>query len=58
MEGKYIKVTDAYYFFTITIEAFEERKLGVYEAKVRLKMDDGSKTLGKFFLMDRKPLGM
>ncbi|GJU13863.1 hypothetical protein Tco_1136259 [Tanacetum coccineum] len=57
-ECKYIKATNAYYYFTVTIQAFEERKLGVYEAKVRLKMDDGSKTLGKIFLMDRKPLGM
>ncbi|GJW01464.1 hypothetical protein Tco_1556715 [Tanacetum coccineum] len=55
-ECKYIKATNAYYYFTVTIEAFEERKLGVYEAKVRLKIDDGSKTLGKFFLTDRKPL--
>ncbi|GJZ66992.1 hypothetical protein Tco_0630232 [Tanacetum coccineum] len=52
---KYLKMNESSYYFYITIEAFEERKRGVYDTKVRLKWDDGSKSLMHFVLTDRKP---
>ncbi|KAL6575266.1 ribosomal 40S subunit protein S13 [Orobanche minor] len=57
MECAYIKMRGTEYFFYMTIEAIEEGKLGVYETKVRLEWDDGSKSLCKFVLTDRTPRG-
>jgi len=57
VECKYLKAIGSGYYFYITIEAFEERKLGVYDTKVRLNLDDGSKSLLHFVLTDRKPHG-
>ncbi|GJS80785.1 40S ribosomal protein S13 [Tanacetum coccineum] len=51
----YLKMNETSYYFYITIEAFEERKRGVYDTKVRLNWDDGSKSLMHFVLTDRKP---
>ncbi|PWA81154.1 hypothetical protein CTI12_AA190460 [Artemisia annua] len=41
----------------MTIEAIEEEKYGVYETKVKLKWDDGRKSLSNFVLTDRTPCG-
>ena len=46
------------YYFTIIIEAIEEGKVGVYETKVKLDWEDGTKSLSTFVLTDRKLLGM
>ncbi|GKA14263.1 hypothetical protein Tco_0693909 [Tanacetum coccineum] len=54
----YLKMNGSSYYFYITIEAFEERKRGVYDTKVRLNWDDGSKSLMHFVLTDRKPRGL
>ncbi|GKB16354.1 hypothetical protein Tco_0850277 [Tanacetum coccineum] len=54
MKCKYIKMKSAYYFY-ITIEAIEERKHGVYEAKVDFMRKTSSKTLSHFVLTDCKP---
>ncbi|GJZ90035.1 hypothetical protein Tco_0661962 [Tanacetum coccineum] len=51
----YLKMNETSYYFYITIEAFEERKRGVYDTKVRLNWDDGSKSLMHFVLTERKP---
>nr|GEV01714.1 40S ribosomal protein S13 [Tanacetum cinerariifolium] len=53
MKCKYIKMKSAYYFY-ITIEAIEERKHGVYEAKVDFMRKTSSKTLSHFVLTDCK----
>ncbi|KAL6560156.1 hypothetical protein OROHE_006394 [Orobanche hederae] len=58
MECAYIKMRGTEYYFYMTIEAIEEGKLGVYETKVRLEWDDGSKSLCNFVLTDRTPRGM
>ncbi|GJT24568.1 hypothetical protein Tco_0894505, partial [Tanacetum coccineum] len=52
---KYLKLDETGYYFYIIIEAFEERKRGVYDTKVRLNWDDGSKSLMHFVLTERKP---
>ncbi|GJU64687.1 40S ribosomal protein S13 [Tanacetum coccineum] len=54
----YLKMNETSYYFYISIEAFEERKCGVYDTKVRLNWDDGSKSLMHFILTDRKPRGL
>nr|GFA83351.1 hypothetical protein [Tanacetum cinerariifolium] len=54
MKCKYINMKSAYYFY-ITIEAIEERKHGVYEAKVDFMRKTCSKTLSHFVLTDIKP---
>ncbi|PWA98035.1 30S ribosomal protein S15 [Artemisia annua] len=57
MDCAYIKMRGSEYYFYMTIEAVEEGKLGVYETKVRLEWDDGSKSLSNFVLTDRTPRG-
>ncbi|GJY44188.1 40S ribosomal protein S13 [Tanacetum coccineum] len=56
MECNYLKNTKGYYFY-MTIEAIEEGNLGIYEAEVLCNSDDGSRTLSKFVLTDRTPVG-
>lgn len=57
MECQYMKLFKVFYFY-MTIEAFEEGILGVYEAKIVCNRVDGKRTLTKFVLTDRTPVGM
>ncbi|GJS31556.1 hypothetical protein Tco_0492176 [Tanacetum coccineum] len=56
MEFQYLKLFKVFYFY-MTIEAFEEGNLGVYEAKIVCNRVDGKRTLTKFVLTDRTPAG-
>ncbi|GJZ04910.1 hypothetical protein Tco_0538185 [Tanacetum coccineum] len=59
MECQYLHMrVPRHYFIYMTIEAFEKGKLGVYEAKIVCNTDDGRRTLTKFVLTDRRPVGM
>ncbi|GJW78091.1 hypothetical protein Tco_0139773 [Tanacetum coccineum] len=56
IECKYVKTHKAYYFF-MTIEAIKEGKLGVYEAKVNVDINDDVRiTLSKFILSYCTPI--
>ncbi|GKA49328.1 hypothetical protein Tco_0742401, partial [Tanacetum coccineum] len=57
MECKYKKAGPIYYF-NVTIEAIEEGNLGIYEAEVFCESVGYSRSLYKFNLTNRKPLGM
>nr|GEY09312.1 hypothetical protein [Tanacetum cinerariifolium] len=57
MECNYLKNSKGYYFY-MTIEAIEEGNLAIYEAEVLCNNDDGSRTLSKFVLTDRTPVGL
>ena len=56
-ECKYIKVNPCYLFY-MTIEAYEQGKLGVYEIELRCDLGDGKIVLDSFCLRDPKPWGM
>lgn len=56
MDCKYIRHAEEYIFY-MTIEAIEEGSLGVYLTKV-VCGDDGRRTLLRFALTDRTPVGM
>ncbi|GJZ37850.1 ribonuclease H-like domain, reverse transcriptase, RNA-dependent DNA polymerase [Tanacetum coccineum] len=56
MECNYIKTTISYYFYMV-IEAVEEEKLGIYEARVICNRFGGEMILCQFVLTDRKPFG-
>ncbi|PWA99814.1 40S ribosomal protein S13 [Artemisia annua] len=53
---KYHKLTTEYVFY-MTILAIEQGILGIYETKVECDFHNGSRTLCKFELTDRKPIG-
>lgn len=58
MECQYLHMrVPKHYFIYMTIEAFENGKLGVYQAKIVCYTDDGRRTLTKFVLTDRRPVG-
>nr|GEU94851.1 hypothetical protein [Tanacetum cinerariifolium]GEV47288.1 hypothetical protein [Tanacetum cinerariifolium] len=56
MECKYIKTSLSYYFY-MAIEAIEEGKLGIYEAKVICNSFGHEMILCQFVLTDRTPFG-
>lgn len=57
MDCKYINMFKAHIFY-MTMEVIEEGILGVYKVIVACGISDGSTTLLRFILTDRRPVGM